>query len=404
MSALLPQALKLSLSLSISSLPADFFGGNVSTGAADDLSFMHPSLFIGKKAPHICIRAKLKLLSHCPAPTWEILKAWLLYCYQKPTNRTRQFRKLEQASQRQTSLQLLNSCRCFLACGTMSWILIKHSWGHWPVSITPPPPLPNVLKEPGLHCAPLILFCLHCQQGEIAEMSLLCFFWTFSMEGSFVLSLSRLRGALKADLLSAAGSAAILGVVLHISVFWNIKVELYLYSFLGLYLAAMLGIGYMYLSLIEFSIIESLTRVLLLAASFNAGLILSIAIYWLFFHCLHCFPGLFGAKLSRFYSTSLAAKNFQYYWEVAKMHEKYGDFIWTGKCHDFSVLKRINDHVLRPLWNLHCPKVSHISHLWSTVRMSQVNLVYPGRQRLQKMLGPHDTWLWWPQEEKEGLG
>jgi len=94
-----------------------------------------------------------------------------------------------------------------------------------------------------------------------------------------VLSLSRLRGALKADLLSAAGSAAILGVVLHISVFWNIKVELYLYSFLGLYLAAMLGIGYMYLSLIEFSIIESLTRVLLLAASFNAGLILSIAIY-----------------------------------------------------------------------------------------------------------------------------
>lgn len=168
------------------------------------------------------------------------------------------------------------------------------------------------------------------------------------MEGSSALSLSGLRGALEADPLPAAGSAAILGVVLHISVFRNIEVELYLYSFLGLYLAAMLGIGYAYLSLIEFSIIESLTRVLLLAASFNAGLILSIAIYRLFFHRLRRFPGPFGAKLSRFYSASLAAKNFQYYREVAKMHEKYGDFIRTGKCHDFSVLKRINDHVLRP--------------------------------------------------------
>lgn len=98
-----------------------------------------------------------------------------------------------------------------------------------------------------------------------------------------------------------------------------------------MYLAAVLGLGYSYMSWTDLPIIQFATRVLLLASSFNAGLILSIGVYRLFFHRLRCFPGPFAAKLSRFYAMSKAAEKVQYHLEVAKMHEKYGDFVRTGR-------------------------------------------------------------------------
>ncbi|KAL2004524.1 hypothetical protein VTN00DRAFT_3409 [Thermoascus crustaceus] len=150
------------------------------------------------------------------------------------------------------------------------------------------------------------------------------------MDLTSALSFSGLKDALETPLPSAAGSAALLGVILHLSIFRTIFVELYLYYFMGLYLAAAMSISYAYLSLTEFSILESLTRVLVLGVSFNSGLVLSISVYRLFFHRLRHFPGPLWAKLSRFYDAALAAKNVQYHVEVAKMHENYGDFIRTG--------------------------------------------------------------------------
>ncbi|KAL1980004.1 hypothetical protein VTN96DRAFT_4826 [Rasamsonia emersonii] len=144
-------------------------------------------------------------------------------------------------------------------------------------------------------------------------------------------ALTELKDFLEVPPLQAAGSAALLGIVLHWSIFRNIEVETYLYEFLALYLAAVLGLGYSYASWTDFSIIQSATRVLLLASSFNAGLVLSIGVYRLFFHRLRRFPGPFAAKLSRFYAMAKAAEKVQYHVEVAKMHDKYGDFVRTGR-------------------------------------------------------------------------
>ncbi|KAE8160424.1 cytochrome P450 [Aspergillus tamarii] len=73
-----------------------------------------------------------------------------------------------------------------------------------------------------------------------------------------------------------------------------------------------------------------LSRVTLLATSFNTSLISSISIYRLFFHRLHPFPGPFACKLTRFYSAFLAAKRIQYNVELKKLHEQYGDFVRTA--------------------------------------------------------------------------
>ena len=141
---------------------------------------------------------------------------------------------------------------------------------------------------------------------------------------------SGLKSALEADLLPTAAFAASLGVLLHVSI-RNIEVDIYMYHFLTLYGFAILALGCAYLSFAEFTVIQGLARVLLTTASFNCGLIVSIAVYRLLFHRLHNFPGPLGARLSRFYTVFKAAKSVQYYREVAKMHQTYGNFIRTGE-------------------------------------------------------------------------
>lgn len=150
------------------------------------------------------------------------------------------------------------------------------------------------------------------------------------MATSSALTLSGLKNALEADLLPTAASAASLGVLLHVSI-QNIELDIYMYHFLASYGIVILALGYAYLFLAELTVVEGLVRVLLTTVSFNSGLIVSIAIYRLLFHRLRNFPGPLGAKLSRFYTVSIVSKNVQYYKEVAKMHQTYGDFIRTGQ-------------------------------------------------------------------------
>lgn len=148
---------------------------------------------------------------------------------------------------------------------------------------------------------------------------------------SLLLSFHGLKQAFETDLLSLAGAAALLGVVAHISVFRVVYVEEYLYHFLALGLAGVLSILYGYLSLTTYTLLEVFLRTSVIVLSFNTGLVLSIGVYRLFFHRIRKFPGPFGSKLTRFHDAYLAGKNVQYHEEVAKMHEKYGDFIRTGK-------------------------------------------------------------------------
>ncbi|KAF2493710.1 putative benzoate 4-monooxygenase cytochrome P450 [Lophium mytilinum] len=149
------------------------------------------------------------------------------------------------------------------------------------------------------------------------------------MAASSTLSLEGLRAAINADVFPTALAAAVLGAVFHQSI-RKIEFDALMYHFMALSIAAFLGIACAYLSLGELSPIGAIVKASLAAVSFNTGLLISIGIYRLFFHRLRKFPGPFWAKLSRFYNASLAAKNVQYFKEVEKMHDKYGDFVRTG--------------------------------------------------------------------------
>lgn len=132
------------------------------------------------------------------------------------------------------------------------------------------------------------------------------------------------------DLPSLILSSASLGVLSHVSIFRSLPVEEYLYLLLGLYAAAFTGITVAALSLTELSVLHVLLRIGCLSTAFNTGLASSIAIYRLFFHRLHHFPGPVLSKVSRFYDAYLAGKDVQYNVEIARMHEKHGDFFRTG--------------------------------------------------------------------------
>lgn len=144
------------------------------------------------------------------------------------------------------------------------------------------------------------------------------------------LAMPSLKDALEADLPSTAGSVVILAVTLHWVVFRVITVENYLAPLLRSYVVGMSSVGCAYLTLANFSILQTLLRLAVVTTSFNSSLILSIAVYRLFFHRIRWFPGPFWSKLSRFSDVGLAATEVKYYREVARMRETYGDFIRTG--------------------------------------------------------------------------
>ncbi len=127
-----------------------------------------------------------------------------------------------------------------------------------------------------------------------------------------------------------AVSAAILGVLLHLTILRRLLVEKFVYRLIaGLFVSAVgLAIAYF---IKGFSLLVTLTKVCVVGSSFGTGLFVSLVVYRVFFHRLRSFPGPFKLKVSRFFSAALAAKEVKYYKEVAKLHEEYGDFIRTGK-------------------------------------------------------------------------
>lgn len=142
-------------------------------------------------------------------------------------------------------------------------------------------------------------------------------------------SLEGLRSFLDVNLTQTAISGASMGVLLHITIMRAVEVENFLFQFIGLLstLAFTLFTGYLASG---FPLADSIKRVLLFNSGFYLALFCSIVIYRLFFHRLRHFPGPFGAKVSRFYTASIASKKIQYYKEVDKLHQEYGDFVRTG--------------------------------------------------------------------------
>lgn len=125
-------------------------------------------------------------------------------------------------------------------------------------------------------------------------------------------------------------SAAVLGAILHLTILLPYEVESFMYRLLGGLLASWAGYFFFQIVL-GFSVLSSASRVLLVSSAFNVGIFVSIGIYRLFFHRLRRFPGPIPARLTKFFSASLAAKTVQYHKDVARMHDEYGDFIRTGE-------------------------------------------------------------------------
>ncbi|KAH8812452.1 putative benzoate 4-monooxygenase cytochrome P450 [Xylogone sp. PMI_703] len=139
-----------------------------------------------------------------------------------------------------------------------------------------------------------------------------------------------LQSLLEADFATSIASAAGFGALFHLTVVRNVEVDNYIYEFLVLFLTATIGFGITYGSIESFTAIQALARTASVATAFSSGLLISIGVYRLLFHRLRSFPGPLGSKLTRFYTVWKVSKNIQYYKEVAKMHEKYGDFVRTG--------------------------------------------------------------------------
>lgn len=145
--------------------------------------------------------------------------------------------------------------------------------------------------------------------------------------GEFLLE--RLAVALNAGTGQTAVSAAVLGLVLHLSILKPLEVEQFMYTLIASCFTLILGLLIFHI-FSGFPILDAFLRVALISSCLGFGVLFSMVVYRLFFHRLRNFPGPIGAKISKFYSVFLAAKTVQYHKDVARMHEKYGDFIRTG--------------------------------------------------------------------------
>jgi hypothetical protein len=122
------------------------------------------------------------------------------------------------------------------------------------------------------------------------------------------------------DAFDMALSAALLGVTFHLAI-QPIEFEFIMFHFMAVSVIAFSTLVYAF----------GFGKASLCAASFNMGLLGSIALYRVALHRCKKFPGPFAAKLTRFYAAKLSAKDVKYYKELAKMHHHYGDFVRTGE-------------------------------------------------------------------------
>lgn len=123
----------------------------------------------------------------------------------------------------------------------------------------------------------------------------------------------------RADALDMAGAAALLGVMFHVAI-QPIEFELIMFHFMATYVFAFTLLVYAF----------GFMKASLCTTSFTTGLLSGMALYRVALHRCRRFPGPFSAKITRFYAAKLSAKDVQYYKELAKMHQQYGDFVRTG--------------------------------------------------------------------------
>ena len=138
-------------------------------------------------------------------------------------------------------------------------------------------------------------------------------------------------GFAQADTLQLVRTSAVAGVCFHIAIA-RASVEFEQYMFPCLALAGIINIGGILVPVILGGQNISITifQTFISWSGFNVGLLTSLLIYRLLLHRCREFPGPLAAKLTRFYAAYLNTKDTQFYQELGKMHEKYGDFVRIG--------------------------------------------------------------------------
>lgn len=151
---------------------------------------------------------------------------------------------------------------------------------------------------------------------------------------------SLLQGAAHADALQTGLAALLLGVLFHISIpIRHAEFEEIMLPFVGVACATFGGVLSLFATVGELSIIEALVQTATITVFFNAGLLLSIGIYRLFFHRLRHFPGPFAAKLTKFHAVYRSAKHTQLHREREELHKQYGDVVRVGP-REVSILRK----------------------------------------------------------------
>jgi hypothetical protein len=129
---------------------------------------------------------------------------------------------------------------------------------------------------------------------------------------------------------TAVAVAFALGALFHVIALRKAELEPYTTTLLGTFALFFPAAVCEYSSIMDIPILTSLGRVSLVLTSFTSGLFTSLILYCAFFHPLRHIPGPFPARISKIYAMYLCAKNMRYHEELARLHDKYGDFVRTG--------------------------------------------------------------------------
>lgn len=123
--------------------------------------------------------------------------------------------------------------------------------------------------------------------------------------------------------------SALLGVLFHMSI-QTVEFEKLMFHFLAALLVMAVGMSTLFSAFGHLTWPQAFAKSIIIEMIFNLSCLLSIGVYRLLFHRCGKFPGPTGAKLSRFWTSYISSRNFQYYKELEKMQAKYGDFVRTG--------------------------------------------------------------------------
>lgn len=136
---------------------------------------------------------------------------------------------------------------------------------------------------------------------------------------------------LSSTTLSVPAALFVAGCLLHILVFrrgeWHLEVSrlCLLYGMAHLLLVC-------YLEFIDgYMITEAVWAAVQYGSCHFTGIFTSMVVYALFFHPLRHFPGPLWARISNIYLALLSARELHLFLEIQKLHEKYGDFVRTGR-------------------------------------------------------------------------